>query len=192
MADDPYVYPGTDVLRNRLDIRGAADLAECEAALSAIRIAQLERRRIPGGYDLAHLQAAHRHIFGDVYAWAGELRTVRISKGGDLFALPENIEPYLRRLFADLAHEDSLRGLGRERFVERMAHYYAELNAVHPFRGGNGRVQRAFLGEIAKAAGHPIAWVRLDAERNVHVARESHRGSDSALREMLHDFLDEP
>jgi hypothetical protein len=56
MADDPYVYPGTDVLRNRFDLRDAADLAEREAAISAIRIAQLERRRIPGGYDLARLQ----------------------------------------------------------------------------------------------------------------------------------------
>jgi cell filamentation protein len=192
MADDPYVYPGTDVLRNRLDVRDATDLAEREAALSAIRIAQLERRFIPGGHDLAHLQATHRHIFGDVYSWAGELRTVWISKGGDMFALPEHIDPYLRRLFADLAREGLLRGLGRERFVERLAHYYAELNAVHPFREGNGRAQRAFLGQIAKTAGYPIAWARLDAERNVHAARESHHGGDLALRGMLRDLLKMP
>jgi cell filamentation protein, protein adenylyltransferase len=192
MADDPYVYPGTDVLHNRLDLRDAADLAEREAAISAIRIAQLERRRISGGYDLAHLQATHRVIFGDVYPWAGELRTVRISKGGDLFALLEHIEPYLRRLFVDLAREGLLRGLGRERFVERLAHYYAELNAVHPFREGNGHAQRAFLGQLAEAADHPIAWMRLDAEPNIHVARESYRGGDSALREMLRDLLRRP
>lgn len=192
MADDPYVYPGTDVLRNRLDIRNAAELAKREAALSAIRITQLERRFISGGYDLAHLQATHRIIFGDVYPWAGELRTVRISKGGDLFALPEHIEPYLRGLFADLAREALLCGLGRERFVERLAHYYAELNAVHPFREGNGRAQRAFLGQIAKTAGHPIAWARLDAERSVHAARESHHGRDSALRRMLRGLLKMP
>jgi cell filamentation protein len=81
MADDPYIYPGTNVLCNRLNIRDVADFAEREAALGAIRIAQLERRFIHGNYDLAHLQATHRHIFGDVYPWAGELRTVRISKG---------------------------------------------------------------------------------------------------------------
>lgn len=84
MAADPYVYPGTDVLRNLLDLRDAAALAEREAALSAIRVAQLERRFIPGDFDLAHLQATHRHIFGDIYPWAGELRTVRITKGSDL------------------------------------------------------------------------------------------------------------
>jgi len=190
MADDPYVYPGTDVLRNRLDILEAADLADREAALSAIRIAQLERRFIPGGYDLAHLQATHHYIFGDLYPWAGELRTVRITKGGDLFALPEHIGPYLTTLFSDLAREDFLHSLDRERFVERLTHYYAEINAVHPFREGNGRAQRAFLGQIAKTAGYTIAWVRIDSERNVHAARESHRGNNSPLREMLSDLIE--
>lgn len=190
MAADPYVYPGTDVLRNLLDLRDAADLGEREAALSAIRIAQLERRFIPGKFDLAHFQATHRYIFGDIYPWAGELRTVRIAKGGDLFALPEHIGPYLTTLFADLAHEDRLHSLGHEQFLERLTHYYAEINAVHPFREGNGRAQRAFLGQIAKAAGHPITWVHLDAERNVHAARESHRGNNSPLREMLGELLE--
>jgi hypothetical protein len=118
------------VLRNLLDLRDAGALAEREAALSAIRIAQLERRFIPGDFGLTHLQATHRHIFGDIYPWAGELRTVRITKGSDLFALPEHIDPYLRALLADLDHEDRLRGLSREQFLERLTHYYAALN-VH-------------------------------------------------------------
>jgi cell filamentation protein len=187
--DDPYVYPGTDILRNRFGIHEAAELGAREAALSSIRIAQLERRFIPGDYGLAHLKATHGYIFGEVYPWSGELRTVRIAKGGDLFALPEHIGPYLTTLLADLAREDRLKGLERERFVERLTHYYAEINAVHPFREGNGRAQRAFLGQIAKAAGQPIAWARLDAERNVHAARESHRGNNSLLREMLSALL---
>ena len=118
--DDPYVYPGTDTLRNRLGVREATELAEQEAALSSIRIAQLDRRFIPGDYDLAHLQATHSYIFGEVYPWAGELRTVRIAKGGDLFALSEHIGPYLTTLFADLARDDRLQGLEREQFVERL------------------------------------------------------------------------
>lgn len=178
------------MLRNLLDIRQAADLNEREAALSAIRIAQLERRFISGDFDLAHLQATHRYIFGDIYSWAGELRTVRIAKDGDLFALPEHIGPYLTTLSADLAREGRLRGLEREQFMERLTHYYAEINAVHPFREGNGRTQRAFLGQVAKATGHPIAWVHLDAERNVYAARESHRGNNSPLRGMLSELLE--
>jgi cell filamentation protein len=61
MAEDPYVYPGTDTLGNRLGICEATDLAEQEAALSSIRLAQLERRFIPGDYDVAHLQATHHY-----------------------------------------------------------------------------------------------------------------------------------
>jgi cell filamentation protein len=53
---------------------------------------QLETRPLAGRYDLLHLQAFHRHIFGDVYPWAGQIRTVAIAKD-DLFALPQHIEP---------------------------------------------------------------------------------------------------
>ena len=77
----------------------------------SVRSPRAARRIVPGDFDLAHLQATHRHIFGDIYSWAGELRTVRIIKGSDLFALPERIGPYLRALLADLDHEDRLRGL---------------------------------------------------------------------------------
>ncbi len=113
--DDPYVYPGTSVLRNRFGIRDAAELAELEAAISAGRIAQLERRFIPGDYDIAHLQAVHRKIFGDLYPWAGELRTVKIAKAESMFALPQHVAAYLTGVLNDLAGEDRLRGLERDK-----------------------------------------------------------------------------
>jgi cell filamentation protein len=190
MADeDPYVYPGTDVLRNHFGIRDAAELAELEAAISAGRIAQLERQFIPGDYDTFHLQAAHRKIFGDLYPWAGELRTVKIAKGESMFALPQHVAAYLTSVLSDLANEDRLRGLERDDFVARLAHYYAELNAVHPFRDGNGRAQRAFLGRIASDAGYPIDWTGLDPDRNIEASRESHRGNNEPLKELLDGLI---
>jgi fido (protein-threonine AMPylation protein) len=80
-AGDPYLDPASGVLRNLLGNTDAAELARAEAALSALRLIDLERRRLPGQYDLAHLQAFHRRILGDVYAWAGQLGTVSIAKG---------------------------------------------------------------------------------------------------------------
>jgi cell filamentation protein len=94
VAGDPYVYPGTSILRNRWGVRDAAELARREATITAARLAELAERPIPGDFDLAHLQALHRHIFGDVYDWAGEIRSVAIAKD-DLFALPQHMEPYL-------------------------------------------------------------------------------------------------
>jgi hypothetical protein len=106
VAADPYVYPGTDVLRNLLDLRDAAELAEREAALSAIRIAQLERRFIGGDFDLTQLQATHRYIFGDVYSLAQVLAEERQdpppSVLGRLFVVAESGHVQQRRQRPDL------------------------------------------------------------------------------------------
>ena len=192
MPTDPYVYPGTTCLRNRLGIRNPDALARLEANQTAIILARLERERLVGRYDLVHLRAFHRRIFGDLYAWAGELRVVPIAKDRSLFALPEQIEPYLSRVFSELASEQRLRGLARAELVDRVTHYHAELNAVHPFREGNGRTQRACLGQLAHDAGHQIAWERLDAERNVEASRASVQGDNRLLRAMLDELVEPP
>lgn len=76
MSDDPYVYPGTSTLRNRFGLTNAADLDRVER----LHVADRATEAIPrGSFDLTHLRAIHRHLFQDVYDWAGELRTVEIS-----------------------------------------------------------------------------------------------------------------
>jgi cell filamentation protein len=84
---DPYVYPGTVVLRNRADLRDALTLAHREAEASTLRIAQLGAQKLDGAYDLPQLQEFHRAIFQDIYAWAGELRTTPLAKPGSMFRL---------------------------------------------------------------------------------------------------------
>jgi cell filamentation protein len=187
---DPYVYPGTSCLRNRLGIRDAVELEHAEAGRTSVTIALLERNPLPGNYDLGHLRAFHRRIFGDIYEWAGELRSVAIAKDDSVFALPEHIEAYLTGVFDALAGENHLRGLARGSLLERITHYHAELNAAHPFREGNGRAQRAFLGQLARDAGYTLAWQRLERERNIEAARASHRGENSPLLELLDELLE--
>lgn len=189
MPADPYVYPGTSCLRNRAGIRDARTLARLEAEQRSIVIAQIERTRLPGRYDLEHLRAFHRRIFGDIYEWAGELRSVAIAKDDSVFALPEHIDSYLAGVLGALAGKGYLRGLARAAFLDRITHYHAELNAAHPFREGNGRAQRAFLGQLARDAGYTLAWRRLDRDRNIEAARASHRGENSPLHELLEELL---
>ena len=83
MSDPVYCYPPDFlVLRNRLGITDEAELDFSERELVSQRAAET----IPtGAFDLAHLRAIHRHLFQDVYDWAGELRTVEISKGASQF-----------------------------------------------------------------------------------------------------------
>ena len=138
----------------------------------------------PGVYDLVHLQAFHRRIFGRIYPWAGEVRTVAIAKT-DMFCLPQHIEGYASSTFEELARDKHLRGLPRDSFVDRLTHYFAEVNAIHPFREGNGRTQRAFFGQLAREAGWPIDWSELDPDENTETAIASLRGDNGPLRTML-------
>jgi cell filamentation protein len=190
-SQDPYLDPVSGVLRNLLGITDAGELAQVEAALSASRLIDLERRRLPGKYDLDHMQAFHRYLLGDVFAWAGELRTVSIAKGS-VFCLPQHLATAAADVFGRLAAADRLRGLNRDQFIGRVAEFLADVNALHPFREGNGRAQRAFFSQLAHDAGHHIDWVRMNPDRNIAVSAAAHRGDLAPLTEMLGDLIDPP
>jgi cell filamentation protein len=164
---DPYLLPGTSCLRNKLGIDHPGELAAVEFQAAMVQDVELARQTLPGAHDLAHLRAFHRKLFGDVYDWAGEIRTVDIRKGGPWFCRPHFIEERLRDVFEGLKSEKWLQGLALEYFVERLAYYYGEINAIHPFREGNGRTQRAFLRQLAAAARYRLDWSKLDAAANI-------------------------
>jgi hypothetical protein len=83
-------------------------------------------------------QEFHRFIFQDIYSWAGEPRSVPLAKPGSMFPLPDHIESYVTNVLDQIAGEKHLSGLSRDQFAERLIHYYAEINAVHPFREATG------------------------------------------------------
>lgn len=87
---DPYLVPGTNVLRNRLGLTSAEDLSAAEADLSFVRALQLLDEPVPGTNDLQELMRIHFHLFQDVYDWAGQLRTIDVRKNvpGAEFFLP--------------------------------------------------------------------------------------------------------
>jgi cell filamentation protein len=184
MAADPYAWPGTDCLRNRAGLHDPAALAVLEARVVAIRDTELRVTPLPGVYDLAHLRRFHHALFSDIYDWAGELRTVNIDKGV-LFCTWDNVEPYASEVLQGLRDEHLLIGLNRDPFLDRLTHYLAEVNAVHPFREGNGRTQRAFFRQLAAAAGWHIDWAGLDRETNIEASRRSLRGHNDHLRAAL-------
>jgi cell filamentation protein len=159
--DDPYLYPGTSVLRNLLEIRDAKVLESYEVEISRLR----SWEPLPEGeFDPAHYRAVHRHLFGDVYEWAGEYRTVRIAKGETMFCYPENIAAQMDSHFRGIKGGARFRDLTPEEFVTRLAGFLAELNAIHPFREGNGRTQLSFCGLIGAAFGQPLQLRRVRQE----------------------------
>lgn len=181
-VNDPYCYPGTTVLVNKLDLRDQASLDGFEAEITAQRAAE----PLPSGkLTFAHYRAIHRHLFQDVYAWAGKVRTVRISKGGNPFCYPENIGKQMAALFGGLRRTNYLRKLGADEFAERAAHLLAEINAVHPFREGNGRTQLAFLALLAEQAGHPLMLERMRPDEMLGAMIESFGGSEKPLAQLI-------
>lgn len=154
--DRQYCYPDSDVLINKLGLTDAQALEAAEIELTQARIDQYE----PDFDDISlpALQAIHFYLFQDLYDWAGELRTVDISKDSTRFANVNRVEPEADKLFRQLAQEVYLVGLPREQFVTRLAHYYCELNVIHPFRDGNGRAQRLLFEVISINAGFELRW----------------------------------
>ena len=140
-STDPYVYPGTDVLENLRDISDSDILARFEAEATSRRIIQLINTPVPGKFDTAQLKAIHKHIFQDVYAWAGQFRMVSISKGDHSFGAPAFVEPALNDLLQKLSAENYLRAVNPKVFASRAGFFLGEINAAHPFREGNGRTQ---------------------------------------------------
>lgn len=179
---DPYCYPGTSVLKNRLGLRTQVELDAFEHDMTAQRFDEA----LPAGrLGVTHYKAIHRHMFQDVYPWAGRFRTVRISKGGSVFCYPEHIVSEMRKVFVDLGQRHHLRGLSTEDFAVQSARFLADINAIHPFREGNGRTQLVFFTLLAIRAGHPLDLERLDPTVFLGAIIESFRASEDALADVI-------
>ena len=133
-----------------------------------------------GRFDVAHLKAIHRHIFQDVYLWAGEFRTVKISKGGHLFGVAAFVEPALHELLGKLPEEHYLKGSDPRMFAMRAGFYMGEIDAIHPFRDGNGRAQREFIRELAIQLGFVVDWSRVTREQMMAASLDSFKTGDSS------------
>jgi cell filamentation protein len=183
---DPYCYPGTSVLINCLDTRDQTILDAFEAEITSQRATEPLPR---GRFGYRHYCSIHRHLFQDVYAWAGKIRTVRTSKDGSNFCYPENIDREMRRLFAGLAKQRYLRHLDARMFAKSTAHFLAELNAIHPFREGNGRTQLTFLTILADHAAHPLKLEGLVPSAVLAATISSFKGDEGPLVEVIADLV---
>jgi cell filamentation protein len=180
--DDPYAYKGSTCLKNRLGLRDPDVLQAFELEMSSLRAAE----PLPtGGFGPAHYKRVHWHIFRDVYTWAGRYRTVRTAKGGNWFCFPEYIGSQMDLLFARLQTPSFLPSVDGEAFISEAAIFLSELNAIHPFREGNGRAQLTFVHLIALRAGHPMQLGRIKPQTFLPAMIQSFDGDLAALREEL-------
>lgn len=160
VGDDPYCYPGTCVLRNKLGLRDEELLDEAERELSEIAAGTLVYQ--PPPYRLATLLGIHKALFCDLYEWAGGIRTVKIRKDQTLFCAPDRIIPEATRIFSSMEHANWFCNLPRADFIRGVAEAFGDLNVIHPFREGNGRAQRILFEQIIINAGFTVDWWCVD------------------------------
>ncbi len=178
--DKVYCYPDTDVLENRLNIRDGGKLLAAEIQLVSIRLYQLYEQPIHGNFDLKHLCSIHQHIFQDIYEWAGLLRTVDIAKGNSLFCPAWNIYGYAGNIFDGFYKNCMNARDDTQKFVTTFAAYYADLNALHPFREGNGRSQREFARELCLECGYALDLRHTDHKEMIAASIASLERGDNA------------
>lgn len=172
MSDRIYCYQNSDVLINKMGIRDMEQLRQMEKRLTMLRILELVDSPIQGKFGLKHLQLIHKYIFQDVYEWAGKIRKVNIAKG-NMFCSVKFIESQAEEIFGKLREENYLSGLSEEEFPVRLAYYFSEINALHPFREGNGRSQREFIRTLSLYNEYVINFAKVSRKEMLKASESS-------------------
>lgn len=170
--DNYYCYAHSNTLKNKFNITDETELKNVERQITSVRAAQILMNPIKGNFDEAHLKAIHKHLFSDLYTWAGEYRKVNISKGNP-FCLFQYIPDQLHNIFLELKKEAYLSLLNPNDLARRLAYYLGELNAIHPFREGNGRTQRIFIMELALKNGYILDLSNVEKKDMIRASVQS-------------------
>jgi len=151
MMRDPYLYPNTEVMQNKLGVMDNEKLNFIEAEYTSTRIKEIIENPIKGDFDLDHLCHMHYYIFQDLYDWAGQPRSINIEKsepvlGGISIEYSEfqDIKIMASTILSEM-EEVELRKFLLDEKAELLSKFMAELWKIHIFREGNTRTIVTFI-----------------------------------------------
>ena len=182
-------YSGTTVLINKFDIRDGEKLNEIEGVLTTARYVEWLSTPKTKSFDFEHYKAIHRYLFSDLYSWAGEVRTVNISKKGTQFTPAEQIASQAEKIFERLKEHNFFKCLAHDEFTDEIVDFYCVTNLLHPFREGNGRTQRAFLTQLIRNAGYDINFADMDTDLLMIATIQSAQGVTDLLRTVFSESI---
>ena len=160
-----YCYPETKILINKFGIRDAEELDNAERKITALKILEFEENPFKPTFDFSYFCKVHQYLFCDIYEWAGKIREGEFMfKGDSMFYRACFIESGFNEMYEKLKAEKFLKGLAKEDFCQRMAYYMGFLNAIHPFRDGNGRTMRLYFRQLAINAGYNLQFSKVTKE----------------------------
>lgn len=188
-ASDEYsVYPHSSCLVNYFSIKERAKLRKVEAYMANVRSAEMLTESVQNTFDFEHLKAIHSRMFGDVYPSAGVVRTTAAAKR-TVFCSPEFIESAAEDIFTRLRKDHYLVGRNHESFINDLAFYMGEVEALHPFRDGNGRAARLFFYQLTLNAGYDIEWSQVDVDRLLEADISAIDGDYQLLIDVLEEVV---
>lgn len=179
-----YCYKDTDVLINKLNITNDKDLFNAERELVSLRTYELNEKPLKGNFDFKYLKDIHKYLFQDVYRWAGDIRNCNIAKR-DLFCLTEHIESFSTDVFNKLKKEKYYVNYDNETTLDKLVELFADINALHPFREGNGRSQRVFIESLAKINGINLDLTNVSKMEMIVASHESINGDYKKLKDIF-------
>jgi cell filamentation protein len=182
MTDDPYVYPGTSILRNRRGITDPVELERVERLLTTQRAAS---GAPTGDFDFVQLRAIHRHLFWRLYDWAGEIRTVEIAKGGHQFMFRQYIGNGMADVHRRIVAAKHFKGARIDALADQVGRIIGDVNYVHPFREGNGRTQLLYLQQLCAVAGHRLALPRIRADAWREASKCAHTADYAPMSQVI-------
>jgi cell filamentation protein len=178
-----YFTSYDDVLENKLGISDPKALKQLEEEIVPFRTAEIFSSFLSETFDFRMLKRIHSVMFSDLYQMAGQVRSVDMVRGDNKipFCFTQNIESEQKRIFDTLKREHNFRGLERAEFIKKLAWLAGELNALHPFRDGNGRAIRAFLVLLAQNADYELDYSRVDKDELIEADVRAFMGDMEAL-----------
>lgn len=184
-------YENTTILINKFGIRDGKILDALEQSITSALIAKASVELRFENVDFQFYKMLHKYVFHDIYEWAGKIRNVNMSKRGVHFCPSEVIEESGNRLFEGLKGRNYLKNLSDDDFLDEFTELYCKLNCLHPFREGNGRIQRLFLSMLAAHDGRKLDFSKIDKDLFMIATIKSVSGDIFMLKDILKENMEE-
>lgn len=188
MIFEGYFTQQDDVLENKLGITDSEELRRAEERIVPIRMAEITSKPPKGKKDFKYLKSIHRKLFYDIYSFAGKVRTMDIAKGKSAFCYVQNIDSEQQRIFLNVSSIPWNR-LSRDDFVDNLTILSADLNALHPFREGNGRALRTYLILLAGQYGYHLDFGAVENEALMEADIRAFYGDLDMLKNIYSDII---
>ena len=178
-------YEGTNVLKNKFGLKEEKQLVIAERNITSALIAKAELEIPFCNVNFEFYKDLHKYVFGDIYEWAGQTRKVDFSKKNTKFCNADEIEQKGIMIFQQLIKNNFFRDMKRKEFICELTELYCDLNMLHPFREGNGRIQRLFLSMLLRNINKSIDFTKIDKDEIMIATIKSATGDIFMLKDLL-------